>query len=97
MSACICSAYSLDLRGVPLDESLRESGLHGEGHELLLRPVVDVPFELAALLVLRGHQSLAGRMELVESFQERLGQSHVPKHQSGLTSEVLDEPIPRSR
>src|SRR5204862_6543379 len=52
--------------------------------ELLLCAVVEVAFELPALLVLRRHETLTGRPELGD-------ESHVPEHESGLGREIADQ------
>ena len=49
----------LGLRRIALSDLLGEAELHRERDQLLLRSVVDVSFDLAAFLVLSGHQSLA--------------------------------------
>ena len=62
--------------------------LHRERHELLLRPVVQVPFELAALLVLGGYQALARRSEVLD-------QLHVAEYEPRLGCEVPDQALLR--
>jgi hypothetical protein len=44
---------------------------------LLLRPVVQVPFDLPSFVVLRGHESLPRRSQFFD-------QPNVPQHQTGL-------------
>src|SRR5580704_2351674 len=54
------------LRGVAIKEHLGEAQLHLERNEVLLSAVVKIAFEPAALEVLRLHQPLPRRPELVE-------------------------------
>ena len=72
---------------VAIDERVGQSELDAERDELLLRAVVDVPLELAPLVVLRGHQPLPRRAQLLD-------QAHVAKHGSGLGGEVAHQPLP---
>ena len=55
------------LRGFPLGQRAREPSLHGERDELLLRAVVDVALQPAALLVLRRDQPLLRGLEVVQA------------------------------
>ena len=68
-----------------------------ERDELLLRAVVQVALELAALLVLGVDESLARGAELLDVVHELLGERHVPHHQPGLRGEVADELLLRRR
>ena len=55
-------------------------------HQLLLDAVVEVPLDLAALVVLRRDEPLAGRAELFD-------QACVAQHEARLRGEVLDQPF----
>ena len=69
---------------VPFDQAVGELELDGERHQLLLRAVVDVALQPPALGILRGDQPLLRGLQIVQSRLERLGQSHVAEHESGL-------------
>ena len=60
----------LHLRGVAFGDLLGQPELHGERHELLLRAVMEVPLQPAALLVLRGDEPLPRRPELLDRVQQ---------------------------
>ena len=77
--------------GVPLHQPVGQLQLHRQGDQLLLRAVVDVPFDPAPLLVLRRDEALLRRLEVREACLQVLGQPHVPQHQSDLGGEVGDE------
>ena len=62
-----------------------------ERDELLLRAVVNVALELAALLVLRGHEALLRALQILEPRTKVLGQADVPQDEAGLRGEVGDE------
>ena len=72
--------------GVPVDQRACELELHGQRDELLLRAVVEVALDLAALLVLRGHEALARAPQVLD-------QCGVPQHEAGLRGEVGDQPL----
>ena len=82
------SAISAAFAGIARRQLLEQSELDRERHQLLLRPVVDVAFELASFLVLRGDQPLAGRAELLD-------QPHVPQDQARLRREVAHQSLLR--
>ena len=89
------SSISRGTRRVAFDERVGQPELHGQGHELLLRAVVDVAFEPATFIVLRRHQSLLGRLQIVDPRAELLGEPHVAEHQPGLCREVGDQSLLR--
>ena len=55
------------------------------GHELLLRPIVDVAFEATPLLVLGEYQAVPRRLEVGQEL-------HVAEDQAGLGGHVGDQP-----
>jgi hypothetical protein len=67
----------------------QESQLHRERNQLLLGAVVQVPFDLASLVVLRGHQALARRSQLLD-------QTDVPQDRACLGGEIVHE-LPAGR
>ena len=68
------------------DQPFGQPHLHGQRHQLLLRPVVDVAFQPAALLVLGRDQPLSRRTEILD-------QPEVLQDQSGLRGEVAQQPV----
>ncbi len=72
------------LRRIAIHQRVREADLHGQRDELLLRTVVDVPFELARPLVLRAHDALSRGAELLD-------QSDVAEHETRLRGEIPNE------
>ena len=72
------------LGGIALDHRPRQLELNGERDELLLRAIVQVPFDLPALVVLRRNEATSRRPELLD-------QEHVPKHEAGLRGEVVHQ------
>ena len=72
------------LRGIPRHELLDQPKLDGQGNELLLGAVVDVPFQAAAFIVLGRHETLAGGLKLLEAGAQLGSEPDVPKHQPGL-------------
>ncbi len=81
--------HLLRLRRVALDDLFGEPELHRQRDELLLRAVVDVAFELPALVVLGGDEPLPGRAELLD-------QPHAPKDQPRLRRQIVDQPLLRA-
>ena len=77
---------------VAVHQAVREPELHRERDQLLLRAVVDVPLQAAALLVLCGDDPLARSLELLQVRAELLRQSHVPEDEAGLRGEVVEQP-----
>ena len=73
--------------GVAIGELLEQPELHGQGHELLLGAVVDVPLQAPPLLVLGAHQTLARCLQLLD-------QAHVAKDQSRLGREIAHDLLP---
>ena len=69
---------------VATDQGARQPKLHGERHELLLSPVVEVPLELLCAFVLGRHDPSAG-------FPQLLDQANVSKHEPGLRCEVAHQ------
>jgi hypothetical protein len=69
---------------LPSHEGPGQPHLHREGDELLLRTVVKVALEPAALFVLSANQALARRTELGD-------QRDVPKHKARLRRQVRDQ------
>ena len=69
---------------ITTSEVLGQPELHGEGHQLLLRAVVDVALEPAAFGVGRRDDPLARRPQLLD-------QAGVAQHQPGLSGEVADQ------
>ncbi len=65
-------------------ELLDQAELDLEGHQLLLRSVVDVAFQLAPFLVLSGDESAPGVPELLD-------QPDVAEHETRLGRQVADE------
>ena len=66
MSAWICASISVAFAGSRRSSCSREALPDRERHELLLRAVVDVALELAALLVLGGDEALLRSLEVGE-------------------------------
>ncbi len=80
--------HLMGLAWITVHEGVCEPELHTERHQLLLRAVMDVPFELASLLVLGGDEPLSRRAQLLD-------QADVPQHRACLRGEVAHEPLPR--
>ena len=76
--------HLLGLRGIAIDELLREPLADLQRDQLLLRTVVDVAFQPPALLVLCGHEALLGCLQVGQARPQLFGQSFVPKHEPGL-------------
>src|SRR4029077_2639259 len=74
-----------------IKEHLGEAQLHIERNEVLLSAVVKIALEPAALGVLRLHQPLPRRPELVEPRLEVRAQTDVLEHKASLMGEAIDE------
>jgi hypothetical protein len=70
---------------VPVKESLRKPDLYRQRYELLLRPVVDVPLEPSALVVLGPDQSLLRRLQIIDPSPELLGEADVAESAMSLS------------
>ena len=65
-SACSAASASCAFAGSRSTSVSASFEPHGERHELLLHPVVDVALELATLLILGGDQTLARGPKLLD-------------------------------
>src|SRR5207249_5973789 len=63
--------------------------------QLLLGAVMDVPLDPTTLAVLRRHETLTRRTELLEVRAQLLGQPDVPQDESGLRGQILDQLVLR--
>ena len=64
-------------QAIVLGELLGQAQLDGQGDEMLLRTVVDVPLQSAPLGILRGHDPLSGGTEL-ERLCRNFAKSRLP-------------------
>ena len=92
--------HRLGVLGVVLDGVAGEAELHGEGHEVLLGAVVQVPLELAALGVGGGHdagprllQLVVAQPQLVEAGLERRVELHVVQRQADLAGQLGEHAV----
>ena len=83
--------HLLGLGRVAIDELLGESLSDLQRDQLLLCAVVDVPLELAPLVVLRGDQPLLCSLQLGQSGLEGGREALVAEHETGLGGEVSHE------
>ena len=94
------ASTGVGLVGETQRQGVREPQVHGQGDEVLLRPVVDVALEQAAGLVLRVDDPLTGSPELVGPCRQ-LGQPLAELHAQGraaqdetcLTREPGEQPL----
>ena len=75
-------------RRIAFDHRVGQPELDGQSDELLLGAVVDVPFDLASLFVLRGDQPLTRRAELLD-------QANVAQDEARLGREVFHQLVAR--
>jgi len=81
----------LCLHRVAVEEHLSQTELHLERDQVLLRAVVEVAFEAAALLVLSADQPLPGGAQLVETHLQIGGEADVLEDEAGLMGEIIEE------
>ena len=86
--------HLLDTIGV-LRHALEQPELDAQGHELLLRSVVEVPLDLASLLILRLHEPPSRSTKVLQTGLEIGGEPNVPQDESRLRCEVLEERLLR--
>ena len=69
--------WTSEERRIRIDVHVREPDFDGQGHQVLLRPVVDVAFQPPPRLVLRGDNPLPRRPQVLD-------QAHIRQHQPSL-------------